>query len=52
MADSIDYKAVIADLKAKRAALDSAINGLEQWQGLGGDEPSPVLHDELRIDSR
>jgi hypothetical protein len=45
-ADGIDYKAVIADLKARRAALDAVIVGLEQWQGLGGSEDSPLLNRE------
>jgi len=38
MANDIDYAAVLSDLKAKRAALDSVITGMEQWLSLkGGD---------------
>jgi HB1, ASXL, restriction endonuclease HTH domain len=38
----IDYGAVLSDLKAKRAALDSAILGLEQWLSLKGTEAQGV----------
>lgn len=37
MAETIDYAAVLADLKAKRAALDTAIAGIEASQGLSGE---------------
>jgi DNA-directed RNA polymerase delta subunit len=36
MANEIDYAAVLADMEAKRAALDSAIAGIRQWLSLGG----------------
>ena len=36
MANEIDYNAVLADMEAKRAALDSAIIGIRQWLSLGG----------------
>lgn len=52
MSDVIDYKIVIADLRAKRSALDAAIAGLEQWQGLGGGDESPVVAGETRLDQR
>lgn len=51
MSDGIDYKAVVADLRAKRAALDAAIAGLEQWQGLGGED-APGASTEIRPDPR
>ena len=38
MANEIDYAAVLMDLRAKRSALDSAINGLEQWMSFKGSE--------------
>jgi DNA-directed RNA polymerase delta subunit len=36
MANEIDYTAVLADMEAKRTALDSAIAGIRQWLSLGG----------------
>jgi len=36
MTDQIDYKVVLADLEAKRAALDAAIAGMRQMLGLAG----------------
>jgi|GEM_PF-996497 len=38
MDKEIDYTAVLADLKAKRNALDAVIGGLEQWLSLKGSE--------------
>jgi hypothetical protein len=38
MNGEIDYAAVLADLKAKRSALDVVIGGLEQWLSLKGGE--------------
>jgi hypothetical protein len=54
MANDIDYGAVLADLKAKRDALDNAIKGIERWLSLGGtdptkDEPSQLA--EIKADS-
>lgn len=43
MPDSIDYGAVLADLKAKRAALDQTIAGLEAvLAGTGVAETGPI----------
>ncbi|MFZ1889767.1 MAG: helix-turn-helix domain-containing protein [Candidatus Binataceae bacterium] len=54
MANEIDYTAVLADMEAKRAALDSAIAGIRQWLSLGGgyEETSgaPLLTDR-KLDS-
>lgn len=36
MTDPIDYKVVLADLEAKKTALEATINGMRQWLGLGG----------------
>lgn len=42
-AETIDYTAVLADLKAKRSALDAAIAGIEASQGLGDGELPPII---------
>jgi len=39
MADTVDYRAVLADLKARKAALDQAIAAIE---GLAGEGPSGI----------
>jgi hypothetical protein len=36
--ETIDYVAVLADLEAKRAAIDSTINGLRQMLNLGAEQ--------------
>lgn len=36
MADGIDYKAVLEDLKARKAKLEATIDGLESLLGTGG----------------
>jgi predicted DNA-binding protein (UPF0251 family) len=42
MANEIDYKTVLADLRAKRAALDQAIVALEGWLGSAADRASEL----------
>ena len=50
MSNEIDYVAVLADLKAKRSALDSAITGLEQWLSLKTGENLEVNTTLARVD--
>ena len=38
MATEIDYSAVLADLEAKRSAIDSAIAGVRQMLNLGAEQ--------------
>lgn len=54
----VDYAAVLADLKAKRAALDTAISAIEQMSGIsGGVAPATAplagskVVDPIRIES-
>lgn len=57
--EGINYSAVLADLEAKRAAIDSAIGAIRQVLNLGAEEsvaPSPAasaqeLPSEVRFDS-
>ena len=41
MGNEIDYNAVVADLEAKRSAIDTAIAAMRQMMNLGADQQSP-----------
>jgi DNA-binding XRE family transcriptional regulator len=42
MSETIDYNVVLADLEAKRAAIDTAIAAMRQMLNIGADQPSNV----------